>query len=171
MSMPDRGTESGVALVLALICMTALSLVLLAIGTTTTNDLVNSGNLKSQHALEYAADGATSLAMQTVRYGGTTWQTAGVCLPTGNSVTINSVAIWVTCSAQTYDPVSGVTRVINFWACKSTSCSASSAVVSAQVTFDDYDSANNYNCTPGVSVSTCGSAQTINSWIIKTGDN
>lgn len=61
--------ERGVTLILALVFLVAVSMTLVALLDMSTNDMVNTTNLKSQNSLEYAADGATDTAVQWVRNG------------------------------------------------------------------------------------------------------
>jgi hypothetical protein len=175
MNRSTRRNEAGFTMVLVLILLVAVALVVAAIASATSDDLRNSSNLASQRSLEYAADGATSIAVQNVRYSGIPYSpsTPMDCLPgtsTNPSVLIDNVSIWVFCSQQSFVPISGVTRMIYFYACASSSCSASNSILTALVTFDDYSVSNTYNCNPGGLVSTCGSAMTINSWIVETGN-
>ena len=92
--------ESGVALVLAIVFLTAISLLLLTLASATSGNLLTSSSLKSQRSLEYAADGATSLAVQSVRYSGNQYASPAACLPGGGPVAINGVSMYVTCSQQ-----------------------------------------------------------------------
>lgn len=61
--------EAGVALILALAFLVAIGMTLMALVEMAGNDMLNSTNLKSQSALEYAADGVTDATVQWVRYG------------------------------------------------------------------------------------------------------
>jgi hypothetical protein len=166
------GDEAGAVLILALVFVLAVGLTVVSLANMATNDTVNSTNLVGQRSLEYAADGAASIAVQNVRYSGNTYSSTPTdCLPNGSSITLGGTAVWVTCTEQQFNPVSGVTRVINFYTCRSASCSSSNAILQAQIAFDDYSISNAYACTPGVSVSTCGTAMTVNSWILETANN
>jgi hypothetical protein len=168
---PAGHDEAGAALILALVFVLAVASVGVTLVSATGSDILNSSNLKAQRSLEYAADGATSLATQNVRYSGNNYSTPGDCLPNGSSVSLDGVNVTVDCSQQQFDPVSGVTRVVNFYACTAASCTSGNAVLQAQVTFDDYSVTNSYSCSPGGPTSTCGTAMTINTWILKTANN
>jgi hypothetical protein len=178
--------ESGVTLILALIFVLAIGLVLVALVYATGGALLNSSNLKNQRAVEYAADGATTMAAQTVRYSGNPYcsitgtcpgltGTTQTCLPpTVGFVTLNGIQMKVYCSGQLWNSISGVTRVVNFFACQSGTCSSTNSVLQAQITFDDYPLTGSKNCLFGQSppqVSTCGTGMTINSWVLKTANN
>jgi hypothetical protein len=167
-------------LVLALVFVLAIGLTVVALANMATNDTVNSTNLTGQRSVEYAADGATNIAVQNVRYSGNPYSsTPANCLPNGGSITLGGTAIWVSCTRQQFNPPnavgvggSGVTRVINFYACGTATCSSTNAVLQAQITFDDYSVSNSYSCTwPGGPLSTCGTAMTVNSWILETANN
>jgi hypothetical protein len=168
----DAHDERGAILVLALVFVLAIGLTVVSLANLATNDTVNSTNLANQRSLEYAADGATSMAVQNVRYSGNPYTSSPAsCLPNGSSVNFGGTSMWVSCTRQQFNPVSGVTRVINFYACRTATCSSSNAVLQAQVTFDDYSVSNVYACTPGGSIATCGTAMTINRWILETANN
>jgi type II secretory pathway pseudopilin PulG len=165
--------EKGVTLVLVLVFLFAIGLVLVALASAASGNLLNSSNLRSQRSVEYAASSAATMALQNVRYSGNPYSTTAPanCLPTNEPVTINNVSMQVQCTQAQYNPASGVTRVINFYACHTGTCSASNALLEAQVTFDDYSVANAYSCTYLGSTSTCGTAMTVNSWILETANN
>jgi hypothetical protein len=167
-----RGGEAGAVLILALVFVLAIGLAVVSLANMATNDLVNSMNLNSQRSVEYAADSATSVAVQNVRYSGNPYSSSpSNCLPSGGPLTLNGVNIWVDCTQQQFDPISGVTRVINFYACRSATCSSANAILQAEITFDDYSVGNTYSCAPGSSISTCGTAMTVDSWILETANN
>ena len=64
-----------------------------------------------------------------------------------------------------------MTRVINFYACQSRHVLSINTVLQAQIVFDDYPVTGLPHCTPGGSVSTCGSSMTVNSWIVETANH
>jgi hypothetical protein len=172
---PRSRDESGVALILALVFIVAIATIFLALGSFATGSLVNTQNLKAERAIEYAADGATTLAVQNVRYSGNPYASAAAnCLPNGGSVTLNNIPVWVVCTQQSFAPLSGVTRVINFYACgqdpSKVACTTTDSAIVAQVSYDDYATNNTSNCTSGGVTSTCGSAMTINSWVVQKGN-
>jgi hypothetical protein len=180
-----HNSESGITLILALVFILAVGLVLVALVYATGGALLNSSNLRNQRAVEYAADGATTMAAQGVRYSGNPFcsvvngtvvcpgltGTPQTCLPNVNAVTINGISMRVFCSGQIWDSISGVTRVINFFACQSGTCSSTNALLQAQVTYDDYPVNGPKNCLYNQNppqVSTCGTGMTVNSWVLKT---
>lgn len=192
--------EAGTALILALVFVFAVSLVFVAIVSLAGTSLLNTTNLRSQRSLEFAADGATSAAVQWVRnacpydssggancsgmYTGSTNQ----CLPNNTtSTTINGVAVSVVCESLSAAPPAGQpplpSRTIQFFtcrssvalnACNSTGSNASNLLLQAQVTFEDLDPNNNNTCVPspppGTS-SSCGIGMTISYWDVSTADN
>ncbi len=167
-----RRDESGVALVLVMVFLFVTSIVLLSIAGATSNDLLNSSNLKAQRSVEYAADGATTMAVQTARYSPSTYIQPGPsdCLPGGSPQNIDTVEIWVECTGIHYDPTSEVTRIIDFRACTTKDCPNGSVILRARVVFDDYSAAHIGDCAPNMS-STCGTAMTIESWILETANH
>ena len=164
--------DSGVTLILALVFLLAVGLLLVVLASTTGADLLNSTNLRGQRSIEYSADGVTTIAAQNARYSGNPYSSSPTdCLPNGGSMSINGVVLAVYCTQQLWDPISGVTRVINLYACHSGTCSSANAVLQAQVTYDDYSVSNEYHCQYGGATSTCGTAMTIDSWILETANN
>jgi hypothetical protein len=162
-----------------LVFVLAIGLMVVSLANMAANDTVNSTNLTHQRSVEYAADSATSIAVQNVRYSANPYSSSPAnCLPNGGSVTINGIAMSVKCTRQQYNIFSGVTRVINFYAyvCTNQNCSSTgpNPVLQAQITFDDWPADNsNRLCDPsaGGKSSTCGTAMTVNSWILETANN
>jgi len=64
---PDSRDDAGAVLILALVFIIVIAVVVLALVNLSGNDLLNTSNLKKQRSLEYAADGATTAAVQAVR--------------------------------------------------------------------------------------------------------
>lgn len=174
-----RHDDRGTSLILVLVFLVAVGFLFIVLGGAAASDLTNSGNLTSQRSVEYAASGATNMAVQTVRYSGQQYATSADCLPNGSSVTINGRAVFVDCVQQSFSALSGVTRVINFFTCTvstaipvgASTCTSADALVSALVTYDDYDSTNHYHCIPGGLLSSCGSSMTVSSWVVQSVNN
>ena len=172
---PDEG---GVSLVLALVMLIVLSLIFLAVANSSIANITNVSNLRSQRSTEYAASGATAMAVQNVRYSGFSSSMLAPCLPGPTTVEINEVTIEVDCKLYASNPQQSDTRVIDFYACSpptppptplpKTACSSANALLTASVTFDDY-SLTGDPC-PGGPTPTCGSEQ-VNSWILEAGNN
>jgi hypothetical protein len=171
--------ESGSVLVLALLYLIAISLILAGLASWVTNDLNNSSRFSSARSLQFAANSATELAIQNIRYtpllsAGQTlnasppaycWGSGPTSQLTGAD-TVDGVSIEVWCSTV-WAPSSADTRVLTFSACLS-GVSASTCVVkptlAAVVAFDDYP--------PGVSTPNsgvcavyCGTGLTVESWL------
>lgn len=166
--------ERGATLALALVIVTAVGLLVAGLARLATNSMLSTDSLRTQRALEYAAQGATDAAVQAVRYTYNAYTTTALCTPGGtSSVITSSVAVEVYCSGSV-NVWSGSTRVVNFYACSSGTLQGpctSTPVVRAQVTFDDYSTANAYHCGAGAAnPMTCGSGMTINSWIVGAGN-
>lgn len=166
---PDlsREGESGAALLLAIVLVFVLGVVFVALGSATSNDLLNSNNLTTVRSTEYAADGAMTIAIHSVRYGSNAYAKtmATNCLPSLNPETINGVTMYVYCTRISYQPFSP-TRNILFEACMSSSpCTSSNTVIQAEVDFDDFDPNNNYQCF-GATTTTCGTSMDVTSWIV-----
>ena len=150
---------------MALVFVLLISILIVALLTVGGNSFLVTAHLRTQRSLEYAADGATDAAVQAVRYSYNPYATTADCLPQSvASMTISGVAITVDCSG-TGPALSAQTRVVTFWACQQTTCTSSNAIVTAQVTFDDYSATGAYSCS-SASVTTCGTGMTIDSWTV-----
>jgi hypothetical protein len=190
MNDASRSDEDGAILLLALVFALVIALVLVALINLAGNDLHNTSNLKTQRNLEYAADGATTAAIQSVRnsylaYNGTLGAIGALCTPLGGAppgtpevmTQVNGDSMIVDCTNQAYNPPgpspSAQTRVVNFYACASSNtganaCTTANALIQAQVTFDDYAPSGGYDCTGLGHTTTCGSAESIDSWVVET---
>lgn len=165
-------SEAGVALILVLVFLLAISLILITLASAAASDLRNSTNLAEQRSLEYSADGAMTIATQSVRYSGQSYGSMpSPCLP-GGSIALNNETIYVDCTYQSPPNTGQVSRAINFYACVTSNCSSTDAIVEAQIYYNDYPPGNGTTsiCTPGGETATCGTAMTINSWIVETGN-
>jgi hypothetical protein len=192
--LDDDGTrfdDVGAVLILALIFVIVVSLSVLGLITFGGTGLLNATNLQGQRSLEFAADGATSAAVQAVRYSYNQFSPSSIedCLPDGAVLTpsstgsqtmfINGLYMTVDC-AQAPPPLPpNVTRSINFYACVQQgavaqvppNCLANNAVVVATVNFDDVSTSGLYACASATVSSTCGTGMTIGNWIVETANN
>ena len=180
---PDRASEEGATLILALIFVIVSSLVLLSLVTLTGNDLLNSGNLRNARALEYAADGATDSAILATRYSDSYYtQVAtpyGNCMSGAPAVTtmmINSLMMTVVCGNSTNSSASNATRTVNFYTClyqMGVNCSPNLAVLTAQVQYNDFSSTGfdaDRSCN-ATTTATCGTGMNIVSWVVKNANS
>lgn len=158
-------SDEGAILILALVFMIVVALMLVALVSFAGNDLTNTSNLLQQQALEYGAQGATNVAIQTVRYSDNSYQTLASCLSPNSAIPTgtNAPAVYVSCQSVLPLPSnSGASREINFYACLSKSgCSATNYVVWATVDFVD-----GATCATG-SISTCGTPESVKSWLVR----
>jgi hypothetical protein len=180
--------EAGSVLILALVFAFVMAIVLMGLLNLSGNDLLNTSNLKAQRGLEYAADGATTAAVQSVRnsylaYNGTFGTSGAPCTPNGVAITqVNDDPMIVDCTNQAYNPPvppnylgSSQTRVVNFYTCSGNKtstnfCGTKNAIIQAQVTFDDFAQSGGYYCGPGDTM-TCGSGETIDTWVVETANS
>jgi hypothetical protein len=171
--------EKGAILILALVFLLLSGGIVGALANWTTNDLTNTTSFASARSLHYAADDATNLAIQNIRYAPllSTGQTLNAsppssCWSTSSNpiATIDGESMDVWCSTA-WNPSSAKTRVVTFSTClqvgvlnnASAANCASTPLLQAVVTFDDYPA--------GVSVPSlgqcvvyCGTGVTVNSW-------
>jgi hypothetical protein len=170
--------ESGAVLVLALVFLIVVGGVVASLATWATNDLRNTTNFKSARQLQYAANDATQVAIQAIRYTpllGTN-QTLNASPPSycwGNvsdppqlpSIDGQTMAVW--CSTV-WNPSSANTRVVTFSTCPSSVSNAACAAnpdLQAVVTFDDYPSGGAATSpTTAECVVYCGTGMTVDSW-------
>ncbi|MHB2027469.1 MAG: hypothetical protein ACYCPT_01460 [Acidimicrobiales bacterium] len=170
--------ESGAVLILAMIFLVVVSSISLALASWSTNDLNNTSKFAIAQSFQSAANSATEIALENVRYNflsstinasppAPCWTTS----PTPSSATFNGEAISVWCSTR-WVPLSQSTRTVTFSACLSTvSASACEAapLLHAVVSFNDYPSPiGPTDCAPGSVAgpgSTCGVGMSIVSWV------
>jgi hypothetical protein len=187
------GDESGAILLLAVIFILIIAMSVLGLLTFGGTGIKNAANLQGQRNLEYAGDGATSAAIQGVRYSsqsysalfqwpsGVTSPSIGTpptapCLPNGASdVTIDNDAMVVSCIGSLALPVPQQnTRIVTFYACllpsgvlpSSFPCSSNDDVVAATVDFQDVSSSGVYDCSDSSDDSTCGTGLVVTSWTV-----
>jgi hypothetical protein len=180
---PSQGRvkdESGASLILALIFLTVVSLVTVAVVNLAGNDLGNTSNFTGAHAVETAANNANATALQYVRYN-FILQTENAfppapCWPTqsGQATVLaqgQSVAAW--CSTR-LTLGAKVTRVVTISTCLS-SVSAQACVLAPRlqsiVAISDYlpksgtDGCVAYLNPVSISITGCGSNLTVKSWV------
>lgn len=167
--------ESGAVLVLALVFMVAIALIVTGLTAWAGNDIKNIGNLKTSRSALYAAGGAVQTATSNLRsgYQGTS---SGFCPSSDPSTSTNpftldnqSIVVW--CDISTNEGSSN-SRVVTLSAypaahCGATSCSGS-PYVQSKVTFDDFSSTNVNDCN-SASPTTCGSGESVDSWVVQPG--
>lgn len=188
--------DEGAVLILALIFMLIVSLAIYGLVTFGGVGILNATSLKGQRSLEYAADGATSTAIQAVRYSPYAFSNPQPesCLPDGaelqltsssneasgtNFITINDVTMGVDCIASIASTTPQFTRVVTFYACLQpnapttpTACVASNSIVAATVDFEDVNSSGVDNCSVSSdTLSTCGMGEEVASWTVQTANN
>jgi hypothetical protein len=173
------GNESGSVLVLALLYLTAISLILTALASWATNDLNNSSAFSSARSLQFAANSATELAIQNIRYApllgagqtlnasppGYCWGSGPTSQLTGTG-SVDGVGVEVWCSTV-WTPSSANTRVVTFSTCLSGVSASTCAVnpkLEAVVAFDDYPPGVS-SPNSGVCAVYCGTGLTIESWL------
>jgi hypothetical protein len=158
---PRTRNETGATLVLALIFTTVIGMVVGSFALVSGNDILNIANFKGSRAALATAEGAVQAQMSAMRYSYAT------SCP-GSPYTLNNQTVVVTCSV-TVNPASSASRVATFTAAPQGQSSLH--LITAQVTYDDFSSSFNKNdCLPSTpSPTTCGSAMTVNSWVVNPG--
>jgi len=171
--------EAGAVIVLALMFLVVVGLIVGSLATWATNDLKNTAKFTSARTLQYAANGATQVAIQNIRYtpqlastvppNSTTWPGGtgpGPCWAGGAPVQIDNQSMDVFCTTV-YTPTSASTRVVTFDTCldggTASQCIAN-PLLEAVVTYDDYPTGSNPQNTAECVVY-CGTSMTVNSWV------
>jgi hypothetical protein len=157
--------ESGAALILALIFMVITGITVTALLTYGDASLLNTPVYLSVQTREAAANAATNIAVQTVRYSDPSlgsgycppFTNLGIAIPEGPQ----NVYMWVTCTA---DP-GGLTqngngtRTIDYFTCAAKGpCNAGNALVSAEV-----ESVDGVTCNSSA-VASCGQQIRVLGW-------
>ena len=128
MGMPEpRSREMGAILILALIFMLVGSVVVIPLAGFATTNLMETHPFIVERQLQAAVDGATDMAIETIRYSATDGYPGGPCASTTSPV-INGQVIRVDCTSNpvpAFDPGSPSTqpnkesRNVTFVACPS----------------------------------------------------
>jgi hypothetical protein len=181
----DERDETGATLILALIFLVVVSVIVGALASWVGNDLNNTSKFTSAQSFETAANDATEVAVQSVRYYNIA-QPASVfsqsvnaspptpcwtvspalsqpVLPTG----LPSMNVW--CSTL-WSPYSPATRTVTFSTCPTSVSSAATCALDpalqAVVVFDDYSYplgvATSKTC---MTTGNCGEGMNVQNWI------
>ena len=178
-SIAERADERGAILILALVLIVILGVAAVFLGQMSTGALLTSENLKTQRSSVEDAQTAVTIAIQNVRYNFSYYTsntysltTAEPCLPAGVSIPSSlpgSSAVnddIVSCTGFV-TPGSAATRTVTFTACPNSgalTCTSSSALLVATVTFDDQPASGAAPSCNNHTVVTCGGAMTIQAW-------
>lgn len=173
--------ERGGVLILALIYITAISLIVGALANWAMNDLNNTTRFQSASSIDYSATSAAEVAIQSIRYTPLVAQTAvlGNCfdVPAGMNVSglsnVNGFTVAVWCNTV-QNLASAQTRVVTFYACPVSSLNLASPVaaglvcqaaplLTAKVAFDDYPPGGSASLTRTCST-WCGQGATTQKW-------
>jgi hypothetical protein len=185
----QQRSESGAIIVLALLFLVVVGALVGSLASWATNDLNNTARFASARSVQYAADSATEVAIQDMRYSPllSAGQTLNASPPTycwNNPSTpelpsVDGVSMDVWCST-TWNPSSANTRVVTISTCLSNGVSPSSAtsvvlaaatacalnpLLQVIVTYDDYPANVISAPTTAQCVVYCGTGMTINSWV------
>jgi len=176
---PDH--EAGAVLILALLVLTAVSLIVLSLLGWVGTSLNASGVFGSERSVEYAATSAVELAIQNSRYTfSTAMENASPPVPcwtepssAPTTLTMNNpqVTIYVWCS-MLWQPFSAQTRTITYSACLSTvttdaATCAAAPLLQAVETYDDYPPGIGTPASGPISCNLttfCGQSQTQDDW-------
>jgi hypothetical protein len=184
-SVHSDANQEGAILILALVFILLISFSVLGLLTFGGTGITDATSLQGQRALQYAADGAVTASIQSVRYSSNYYNVVNQnpttdCLPNGaTSMTLDGDQITVGCTGTLALPVPQQnTRVITFYACLGSAtgtaspCLYSNAIVAATVDFQDVTSSGFYDCSDPADSLTCGTGMTISSWVaLNSGSN
>ena len=177
---PSRSNEDGAILLLALIFILLISVSILGLLTFGGGGFTDAANLQVQRTLEYAADSATTAAIQNVRYSANAFTNAN-CLPASpmNIPEDNvSIPMTVTCTVtpDSAPTPQQYTRSATFYACQGTVCSQANAIVTATVEFQDLSPTSGVDdCYSDpydnqTDTDTCGTGMVIVSWFVQNSE-
>ena len=173
----ERGGEAGAILVLALLFLVVVGGVVGSLATWAQNDLNNTAKFTAARSVQYAADSATEVAIQDIRYTPllSAGQTLNASPPTycwnnpssPELPAVDGVSMNVWCSTV-WNPSSANTRVVTFSTCQSSVSAAASAanpLLQVVATFDDYPTNVISAPTTAQCVVYCGTGMTVDSWV------
>jgi hypothetical protein len=167
--------DAGAVLILAMVFMIGAGMAIMSLLGLSGNDLLNTSNLNTVRSVDYAAGGATEVAIWNTRYSYTAATASPVqCGGTNPSVAINGQYFEDWCSTVS-NPGTSNTRVVSLSACPVTAANASVGLASicthpslqAVVTFNDYNDLNVDQCQSIFIQGSCGTGMTLDSWIVK----
>jgi hypothetical protein len=143
------------------------------------NGLKNAAGLQGQRGIEFAAEGATNAAIQSVRYSFNAYNVGSTptdCLPGGTTMPIPegsvSYQMEVDCAGTLNVAPTPVqyTRVVTFYACQTIQvlpCTQNDAIVTATVNFQDLSATGVDACYDLLDTGTCGEGMVISSWNVR----
>jgi hypothetical protein len=175
---PYKRNEDGAILLLALVFILLISFSILGLLTFGGTGIKDAADLQGQRSLEYAADGATTAAIQAVRYSYQAYSGSPAdCLPGGTTMMIpedgTNYTMTVDCVGTVEDSPAPeqYSRAVTFYACTQSACSDSDAIVAATGEFQDLSPTTGIDaCDDAHDVGTCGTGMVIDSWIVKNVD-
>jgi hypothetical protein len=154
-----RSGDTGAVLVLALVFMSVVSLIVLALLQWSGNNLKSVAAFGQGTKLNYSTNSAMETAIQAVRYS------TNACPNTGLTFPVNGVTVDVWCGPNPASTT--VLRQIKFTACPETGvtvCTPSNPYLTVVATFDDFTSSFPIDSSTPCSA-TCGTTMRINSWV------
>ncbi len=175
----DNDRDRGSSLVLALVFLTAIALLVMALVNLAGTALLDTKKFNTATNVVYSAAAAVQVEIQAVRYEyQTTNLTPTNCTPgdpppiaSNAAWSINNVKISVFCTYQDA-PTTGISRAVTFYACEedgatyvdAAACMAS-PFLQAQVTFNDFTISDQNQCASGVLQTSCGTSMKIAYWL------
>lgn len=165
--------EAGASLILALVFLIVVSLIVISIAGLTAADLRLTSSYSAAQSMTAAADGATEVAVQQVRYD-FEQSTLNNPAPCSAQQSFNSQPMQAWCDTL-WNPLSASTRTVIVSTCPSAVTSGvvceATPFLQAIVVYDDYPSTNsNSSCVPVIppqtsqNPTTCGSQMDLQSW-------
>ena len=160
--MPESQREAGAILIIALVFMIVGALLVLPLARLATTNLADTSGLANQRQVQSAADGATEMAIEQIRYSTTQGYPTGGCSLSPNTVSLNGFTIRVDCTSH---PLSSnpanQSRNVSFVACPSTDATMNCPgqdLLDAQVVYFDF--------TPSIQLQV-GYSSALISWFVK----
>jgi hypothetical protein len=194
-----RRDERGSSLLLAVIFVFVIGVILVALGGLAAGAFRTTTNLRTQRTSSEDAETAVMVAAQLLRYSpcaGTPGQgtctpipssyssSSPSCLPPGALVPSSDPGVSATdpinvFCAETANPLSPDTRVVDFYACpyvpSAANCTGSSVVLHAEVVYDDLNAEGVSQCyfvsNTNFATSSCGGSMEIDTWDVSAADS
>jgi len=178
--------ESGAVLILALVYILAVSAIVAALASWSSNDLRNTTKFSTSSSLDYSASSAINTAIQSIRYTPNPSGTPTPLTPTApaecwtpqsgsvSTISLNNMTMAVWCStveslSNSIPGYPNATRVVTFSACLSSvatgSACQSAPILQAVVSFDDYPPGESVQLLAQCAPPTCGPEMTLDSWV------
>jgi hypothetical protein len=164
--------ESGAALVLALVFITAVALLLGALVSLSGTNLLATSQLQSLRSSAYNADAIVDGAIQALRGQAPSSMTSPTCPNFPTSGSINGVVVYCRMGI----PAGYYGRIVQFWACPTANggtcpTDQANAILKSEVVYNDVKSGCTTGAIPGCYGSSWGVTLDVATWNVTLANN